>query len=74
MILLNVEFSQEIFCRTVPDFLSVVFSVDFKEALGMITGWTNIRCFRTDYDMSAVTALPDLDFALFKYSGSFHGL
>ena len=48
-------------------FLSIVFGVKLKETLRMITGRTNIRGLSADDDMTAVTAFPNFDLALFKY-------
>ena len=47
----------------------IIFSVNFKIALWMSTNRTNFGCFCSDYDMTAITALPDFDFAFFKYRG-----
>ena len=48
-------------------FLSlIVFCVNFKIALGMVTGRANLRGLLADHDMPAVAALPYLDLALGK--------
>ena len=52
-------------------FLSIVFGVKLKETLRMITGRTNIRGLSADDDMTAVTAFPNFDLALFKYPSGF---
>ena len=45
-----------------------------KITLWMIAGRAYIRCCGTDYDMSAVAALPYFDLALGKYGGGFYVL
>ena len=44
----------------------IVFRVNFKVALGMVAGRADLGCLLTDYDMTAVAALPYLDLALSK--------
>ena len=44
----------------------------FKIALWMITYRTYFRCLSSYHNMSAVTAFPYLNFALFKYLCSFN--
>ena len=46
---------------------SIVFSVNFKIALGMIAGGANFGSLCSNDDVSAVAAFPNLDFALFNY-------
>ncbi len=46
--------------------------MDFKIALRMGTDRTDFRGFCTDYNMTAVPALPCLDLAFFKHGGGFH--
>ena len=43
-------------------FLLIIFCMNFKVCLWMITYWTNIRCFFTNNDMSTVTTFPNLYF------------
>lgn len=45
----------------------IVLFVYFEEALRMVTGRADLRSRRTDYDVTAVAALPYLDFALLEY-------
>ena len=47
-------------------FFLIVFRVNFKVALGMVAGRADFRCLLTDYDMTAVAALPYLDLTLGK--------
>ena len=47
-------------------FSLIVFRVNFKVTLGMVAGRADLRCLLTDYDMTAVAALPHLDLALGK--------
>ena len=44
----------------------IVLFVYFEEALRMVAGRANLRRRRADYDVTAVAALPYLDFALLK--------
>ena len=44
----------------------IVFRVDLKVALGMITGGADLRSLLTHNDVAAVAALPHLDLALGK--------
>ena len=43
-------------------FLLIIFCMNFKVRLWMITYWTNIRCFFPNNDMSTVTTFPNLYF------------
>ena len=45
-------------------FTLVVFSVDFKVGLGVGAGGAQLGCLGADDQVTAVTALPDLDLAL----------
>ena len=45
----------------------IVLFVYFEEALRMATGRADLRSRRTDYDVTAVAALPYLDLALLEY-------
>lgn len=58
-------------CFVLP---SIILSVYFKVALRMITYGTYIGSLCADYYMTAVTALPYLDLALFKYLCGFYVL
>ena len=50
----------------------IIFSVNFKVGLRMNAGGTQLRCLGTDDNVTAVTALPNLDFALLEDLGSLH--
>ena len=52
--------------RNVP--LKIIF-VNLEVALRMCTYRANLRCFGAYHDMAAVSAFPNLYFALFKYLG-----
>ena len=44
----------------------IIFSVNFKVGLRMNAGGTHLRCLGTNNNVTAVTALPNLDFALLE--------
>ncbi len=50
----------------------IIFCVDLKITLRMIAGRTDFRSLCSDYDMTAVTALPYLNLALCKYLRHLH--
>ncbi len=50
----------------------IILRVDFKEALRMSAYWANLGSFCADNDMSAVSAFPNLDLALFEYLSCFY--
>ncbi len=45
----------------------IVLLMNLEVTLWMCTYWANLRCLSTNYDMTAVAALPYLYLALFKY-------
>lgn len=45
---------------------SIILGVNLEEALRMSAGRADLRRFRADDDVTAVAALPDLDFALLE--------
>ena len=48
----------------------IIFSVNFKVGLRMNAGGTQLRCLGANDNVTAVTALPNLDFALLEDLGS----
>ena len=46
--------------------------MNFKIGLGMSANRANLRSLGANNDVTAVTAFPNLDFALSEYLGSFH--
>ena len=58
--------------QVIPLKILVVLFSYFKISLWMVAYRTDIRCFCSNYDMTAVSALPDLYAAFLKYLSGLH--